>query len=121
MTPYQARIARGLARGLSLTEARGHGKTPENPHRAELPQHRERYSEYIERRKRLKAQVDAKKAEIFGNNDKWRRDRSDRYTEHNPETNQPPRLDYMERFVDDDFDIAEIDWTDDDWAFLYYH
>ena len=119
MTAHERRIARYMQAhpGASHNEARGHKATPEHPEEARPDKHQS----YYQRRKALVNRANAKKEELFGPSDGWRKDRSDKNTAKNPITGHGPSLKMLEQFLSDDFDIAEIDWTDDDWAFLYYH
>lgn len=71
---YRARLERsGLTKsayesGASLSEARGHAKTPEHPHQGKS---QERYREYHERRQALERQVlDMKRAQ-YGSSPRW--------------------------------------------------
>lgn len=119
---YRGRLARGgitktdYESGMKLIKARGHGKTPERPERADL--HPERYPEYNAKRQVLARQVLEKKIDTLPVRNQ---ERARKYIEKNPVTERPPSMAYMRAYLRDDFDIDSIDWNDHEWAFLYYH
>jgi hypothetical protein len=121
---YERRIANYIAKhpGATRSDARGHRATPEKPHLARG--NPEKYGDYIERRRILEAQVNALKGGLFSEGDKWRADRSARNVATNPDTHKPPRMSYMQRFInsgEDLFGEDDFDWGDPDWGFLKYH
>lgn len=105
--------------GASLAGARGHGSTPERPERAEREQ--DKYGDYLQRREALEREVRAQKTRDFGSSDKWRADRSKRNV-----ANKPGSMLNMQRYINaggieglqSEYDF---DWSDREWAFLYYH
>lgn len=108
-------------KGAALRQAaRGHGKTPEHPERARKQP--AKYREYISRRTDDLRQVIARKERLFGDRIKYRQRGNENSVSKNPQTSEPPRLDYMRRFLrmtSDEVDL--IDWSDDEWGFLFYH
>ena len=126
---YKARLKRhGItarnrntkASKAKISAIRGHAATPERPERAvKNPQ---RYSTYLQNVTSIQNQVIAKKNAIWGSTFKYRNKRADRNVHTNPRTNRPPELALMKKFLALNMDdIADIDWRDDDWAFLFYH
>jgi hypothetical protein len=122
---YRGRLERGgidresYNAGASLAGARGHGATPERPERAERDQ--ERYQDYLQRREALEREVRAQKTRDFGSSDKWRADRSKRNVQ-----NMPGSMRNMQRYLDAGgieglMSYDDFDWSDREWAFLYYH
>lgn len=108
------------ARGVSLTAARGHAKTPERPERA--ARNPSKYPDYIANRSRLAAQVFAKKQRLFGDSHKWNASRARAAIGRNPATKRAPSIAHMNMFLAmNESDILDIDWQDDDWAFIFYH
>jgi len=114
--------------GATLTEARGHGKSPEHPSAAE--RHPEKYEDYLGRRRGLQLQLISLKQLSFGTSDKWRADRSQRNVLKDPATGQPPTLAKLERaigFLDgtyspDDEETYDFEERDDDFgSLLWYH
>jgi len=100
--------------------ARGHGKTPEHPERANKQP--ARYREYLNKGEDELRQVMARKERLFGDRIKYRPRSSENATHRNPQTKQRPRLDYMRRFLRMTPDqVNLIDWSDKEWGFLFYH
>lgn len=106
--------------------ARGHSTTPERPERAE--KNPEKYKEYIERRKAEIDAVDARKVLLFSDKIKYNAKRSINNVKVNPKwetgnaTSKRPRSKYMKRFLSMSYDdVLAVDWSDDDWGFLFYH
>lgn len=134
---YRARMARHGAtesnwQTFDRTVARGHGATPEKPkYAAKNPQ---KYSKYIEKRApkesepvetrfSLAQQVIARKQKLFGEYIKFNAKHSKAYV-YKPPTpgNVPPTEERMRRFLRmKDEELAEIEWSENEWAFLYYH
>lgn len=111
----------GTKRGDALrTVARGHGATPERPERA--AKHPDKYSRYVQRRTDESIALWAKKQLLFSDRVKWRPRRAEEATRVNPQTNRPPRKKYVRLFLDmKPGMVDEIDWSDDEWGFLFYH
>lgn len=111
----------GTKRGDTLRQAaRGHGKTPEHPARAKKDP--ERYREYMQAKQDFMRQVIARKERVFGDRIKYSPRRSVENVNRNPRTERPPRRDYMKRFLAmRERDLDEIDWSDTEWSFLFYH
>lgn len=113
----QAGITKGdYESGAPLAKARGHAKTPEHPQRAETPNNRQKYKEYLQRRAALENQVIAKKQELFGNSPKFNASRS-----ADKVKNQPMSL--MRRFLDEGLGLFDDPDYDDikDSCILCYH
>lgn len=125
---YRKRLERaGVKPGQSRAAARGHGKTPEHPERAE--KHPERYPDYVQKHGSLIDQVIAHKRKLFGavktaGRHKFNDKASRRAARTNPVTKTRPSEQYMRRFLkmrSYDQAMMSINWGDDEWAFLYYH
>lgn len=123
---YRARLERGgITRSTFATAdksaARGHKATPEHPQEAILKPHK--YERYVQDRSDEMRQVIARKERIWGHRPKYKRGRSARaVTEPNPVTKKLPTIQAMRAFLRmSDDDIAELDWRDDEWWFLFYH
>lgn len=107
------------------TAARRHTKTPERPERA--ARDRGKYSEYLQKREAEIRNVIERKARLFGTDSnfktvKYRPRSSERNAMHNPKTDARPNRAYMRRFLRMTVDqILAIDWSDDEWGFLFYH
>jgi hypothetical protein len=100
--------------------ARGHGKTPEHPDRA--AKQPEKFTEYINRKASLHEAFKAKKIAMFGDQIKYKPSRSEKNANINPRTKKPPNPVYMRRFLAMTLDdVLLIDWSDDEWAILFYH
>jgi hypothetical protein len=117
---YRARIEKaGLTQkdyeaGTSLSRARGHANTPENP-RSYDPN---KYKKYAAERKRLTAQVEQRKQDVFGDSERWNRGRSDRAIRE-----KPPSLKLMRwALAATDQEIADAIREDPEtYRFLMYH
>lgn len=125
---YRRRLQRaGVKPGESRQVARGHGKTPEHPERAE--KNPERYKKYIEKHGSLIDQVIAHKRKLFGTvktegRHKFNDKASRRAANLNPVTKKRPDPKYMREFLKMrtyDEAMMSIRWSDNEWAFLYYH
>jgi len=78
--------------------------------------------EYANNRGRLENAAMRKKDRMFGSTLKWNQQRAARNLQRNPNTKKPPTLAQLQAFLDMDMDeLVDIDWSDDDWAFLFYH
>jgi hypothetical protein len=120
---YRTRLAKaGVTRNehdnpnFSLAKARGHSKTPEHPDQKYQP----RFKDYFKDRQQLETRVISKKRRLFGKSGKWKGSRSAKYVREGKDGKKPSAK-LMKRFLSPDFDLDEVDWTDDRWAFLYYH
>ncbi len=103
-------------------KARGHGKTPERPERA--AKNPDKYPEYLESRKTLLQHVSERKRRLFSTTVKYRERASDRNVLRNPNPSTGGRINlaYVRRFLRmTESEIDDIDWSDDEWGFLYYH
>lgn len=87
LTPgYRQRIINaGLTRadyeaGGSLKKARGHEHTPERP----TSYSPNKYQKYHAERKRLTGLVEQRKEDLFGNSERWKKERSDRIIREHP-------------------------------------
>lgn len=132
---YRARLTRhGITeanyRDVSRTKARGHGRTPERP--AQARKHPEKYPEYVQKRRRppqggpaltLAERVIRRKEELFGDFVKFNQKRSARAVHRNPTTHQPPSQKRMQKFLAMNASevMRNVNWRNDDWAFLFYH
>ena len=96
------------------TRARGHGKTPEHPERAERAPIK--YREYVNTRRDITARAFAKKKGMFGDVHKWNEERARKQIEK-------ASLPVLRKFLgmDEDDVWGEVDWTESYWSFLYYH
>ena len=126
LTPtYRRRLERGgITRQNYETAdrkaARGHATTPEHPRDAE--RHPGQYRDYITSRTSDERQVIARKERIWGTSPRFDPGRSAQMVRRNPRTKSVPSLALMRRFLRmSDDEVSEIDWSDDDWAFLFYH
>lgn len=117
---YRARIEKaGLTQkdyeaGASLSKARGHANTPENP-RSYDPQ---KYQKYNTVRNQLISQVEQRKEQLFGDRARWSKTRSDRAIRE-----KPPSLAQM-RWALQASDQEIVDAIREDpetWQFLTYH
>jgi len=110
-------------RTASRTKARGHEFTPERPSQIIgkdriSPSH----VEYANNYNRLERAAMRKKSRMFGSTLKWNKQRADDNIRRNPQTKKAPTIAQLRRFLDMDMDeFIDIDWSDDDWAFLFYH
>ena len=126
---YRTRLERnGITKdrwiaGDSLKAARGHkpGGAPEHPSDAEKAKNREKYRDYIERRKRLIDRVIEKKRAEYGDYWKYDPEAAKKAAHTNPLTKKPPKMNYMKQFLSDDFDMDQVDFEDEEWAFIFYH
>lgn len=110
-------------RTANRRKARGHEHTPERPSEVygkdRLPP---RLVDYANRHRYLMRQVVRRKDELFGSTLKWNVQRATRNVGENPVTHKPVPVAMMERFLTmSEDDIVDIDWANDDWAFLFYH
>lgn len=107
--------------------ARRHTKTPERPERA--LRNPGKYPEYLKKLDDLTAQIRAHKHRLFDGRinprtklAQYDKRRSDNNARINPVTKSPPNRAYVKRFLAmTEADIIDIDWSDDDWGFLFYH
>lgn len=108
-------------KGAELRKAaRGHARTPERPTQAE--RNPAKYPEYVSRRGDEQRQLEARKQVLFGDRIKYRRGRSISAATINPRTKIRPRTDYVRRFLRmSSADVENVDWSDDEWGFLFYH
>lgn len=100
--------------------ARGHAKTPERPTQA--AKHPAQFKEYNQRRANEMQALQARKKALFGNRIKYRQRASDNNAIKNPSTGGAVNREYVRRFLrmtPDQVDL--IDWTNDEWGFLFYH
>lgn len=114
-----------------LEKARGHGETPERPERAQKEKNRERYKDYLERRRTLENKVIARKDLLFGDTHKYNlrgaKQRSIDAVHKNPVTRKPPKIKAMRDFLAHSESYGDFaDWwddvkDDDDYAFVFYH
>lgn len=135
LTPaYRARMARHGATGSNWAtfdrkKARGHLRTPERP--AQARKNPAKFPEYVAKRSpkppqggpsgpSLADQVIARKEKLFGDYIKFNGTRSARAVRRNPVTKQPPDIDKMRKFLAMK-SIQNINWRNDEWAFLFYH
>lgn len=125
---YRNRLIRGginekrYVAGENLNAVRGHANTPEHPSDITKAKNRERYKDYVNRRNGLIRKVIEKKEAEYGNRHKFRPDASQRAVRINPATGKMPKMAYMQRYLADDFDFDnEVDFGDDEWAFIFYH
>jgi hypothetical protein len=117
---YRARIEKaGLTQadyeaGTSLSRARGHANTPENP-RSYDPQ---KYQKYNTKRSQLTQKVEQRKQELFGDSPRWNKERSDRAIRE-----KPPSLALMRWALEasDEDIINAIRQDPDTYRFLCYH
>lgn len=113
----------GTKRGDVLRKAaRGHAKTPEHPGQAaKAPS---RFPEYNQRRAQENQTLLLRKRALFGDRIKYRERSSDRNALSNPQESTGGKVNraYVRRFLKMTPDeIALIDWSDDEWGFLFYH
>lgn len=110
-------------RTASKAKARGHEHTPERPSQVYGKKRiNPRYVEYANRHVGMVRQVIRKKDRLFGSTLKWNVQRANRNVHENPATHTPPTIAEMRAFLDmSPQDIIDIDWANDDWAFLFYH
>lgn len=104
-------------RGVSVTAARGHEKTPERPERAIT--HPEKYKEYLSRRRNLETKVISKKEKMFGNAKKYSRKRSAANVRNAP-------MHLLSKFLKDpnpfeDEDLYGYEEDGDEENILWYH
>lgn len=118
------------AKGAELRKvARGHATTPERPSQAE--RNPDKYPAYVSRKSSLAQRVIDHKHLLFSGVNRYKgaksyaaynAERSAKAALVNPETEESPRTDYVKQFLKMTYDdIVQIDWSDDDWAFLFYH
>lgn len=110
--------------GAALRQAaRGHAKTPESPSRAK--KNPERYREYLHRKQDLYEQVIAKKERLFSTRIKYRANRAINNVTAMPVTGggtRAPKMSYLRRFLAmTEDDIVDVDWSNDEWHFIFYH
>ena len=114
MASYRERIERYLEShpGASISEARGHGKTPEHP----TGYNAEKYQEYHERRSEAEAHTNWLKEQKFGQDLSYNADSAANSTSRIPIAQLEDALAY------DDLDdyIEDVDYEVDD-NFGYYH
>lgn len=109
--------------GESLTEARGHGQTPERPSRANpaKPEHQA----YIFRRDELVSKIYEIKEAAYGNRPKWNAKRAKKGITHHPKGKERSMAGLKRVYKAirnaDDFDLAVMELDDDDRDALYYH
>ena len=135
LSPAYRRRLENYARkhGVSVSEARtaarGHARTPERPERVIGREHvPPKYQDWLNRWKNDVDAVNAKKRRVFplpGSKKRLSQKRSDRNTETNgaiPGASGRPNRARMRQFLNmNDAEIADIDWSDTDWGFLFYH
>jgi hypothetical protein len=110
-TPEADRIRKG---------ARGHATTPERPSQAS--KRPDKYPEYVQRRSDEMRQLQARKQRLFGDRIKYNNGRSYKATLTNPRTQEPPKTSYVRKFLRmTETQIEQINWSDDEWGFLFYH
>lgn len=127
---YRARLTRkGITkrkyeRGVSLSEARGHAKTPEHPE--DVVRNPERYREYVERAASWQEKVIARKERMFGDRLKWNEEHGIRNVMVGFKEQEVPvpgvrLLKEAMELSDEDFeDYAKLQ-NDPEWRFLWYH
>jgi len=110
-------------RTASRTRARGHEFTPERPSQVyNRDRIRPEYVDYANEHRRLARQVILKKDRLWGSTLKWNVQRAERNVHENPAKHIPPTMAEMKRFLAmSSQDVIDIDWANDDWAFLFYH
>jgi len=119
---YRARLEKaGLTRteyeqGVSLQKARGHERTPERPTRANPQKH----AQYISERKRLTAELEAKKDRLFGDRPRWDEDRSSRAIREYPPTMNHLRWAVSSKATEQDL-VDAIREDAETFRFLGYH
>ncbi len=117
---YRQRLERaGMTRqdfkqGRPLAAARGHGATPEHPHRYDPA----KYPKYHRERVRLEKQLQARKRMLWGASPRWDDDRSERHIRESLVSLQRLR-DLMS--LDDEEIIDAARETSDTYKLLYYH
>jgi hypothetical protein len=127
---YRKRLERnGITRdnyqSASKAKARGHEHTPERPSQtfakdpSKVPA---RYRAYAQRQQSLTQRVAAHKRRLFRTSLKYNPARSNRNVRLNPATKRPPSRQAMEHFLTlGPDDVLNIDWSDDENAYLFYH
>lgn len=108
--------------GKSLSAARGHAKTPEHPERA--TRNPAKFPEYLSKRSDEMRQLIARKERVFGDRIKYRARSSERHARTNPQPSTGGKVNqsYVRRFLRMTEDqILLIDWSNDEWGFLFYH
>lgn len=116
----------GTPEGAALRQrARGHGHTPEHPDRA--AKNPSRYPDYVRQASDDHRQVIARKEALWGDLHSWRPRNAERNVLIGWKARSNGRLmkaktSYMRRFLRMTADeVLSIDWSDDEWGFLFYH
>jgi len=101
-------------------EARGHAKTPERPEQS--MRHPGKYPEYEKNQQNLTRQLITHKARLFGGRIKYRPRGSAANARQNPQTGRRPNPAFIRRFLKmTEADVIHVDWSNDEWGFLFYH
>lgn len=103
------------AAGASLRAARGHEHTPERPGQYNPQQ----FPSYATERRRLIAQLQAKKERVFGESRRWSKTRSDKWIREKP----PPikQLRWAVNVASDEEILDAIRENSETFTFLGYH
>ena len=114
---------------FNRTTARGHAKTPERP--SDVFKHPEKYQTYIKKHRKPTGgppvrsqaqQVIAKKERLFSDRIKYNDRNSAKAVFRNPVTKRPPDPERLAEFLRmKAAEIENLDWSKNEWAFLYYH
>lgn len=117
MASYQERIERYLQShpGASISEARGHGHTPEHPGAG---RESERYADYYERRDVAEAHVNFLKENYYGHEAKYDADGAAESTHKIPLSDLEAAMPYNDL---EDYIMDHGGWDEVDDGFGYYH
>lgn len=134
---YRSRLERaGISqsdyiRGIPLSGARGHARTPERPATAE--RNPGRYQQYLSNRNSLVNKIQGLKANLFSGRPKWNAQHSRKSIESDPSTGKPRSIASLRKILakleehDNSRDPFWERWDDvfdeleDDIDALYYH
>jgi hypothetical protein len=123
---YRERLARkGITperhrAGESLSEARGHARTPEHPQQADRDA--ARFRDWFATRRQLVRRLNQRKAQIWGDSHKYRRYSANKITESGV-NGKTPSNSLLRWALDASLEELELaaESGDDDYGFLWYH